>query len=87
MRQELDDLLCARYPDLFCDRQASPFEVVWAMDSPAEMADSSSSTVCALRFQPIQNQASHRQSLSGKSKKNWEGCASALAAATMKFAI
>ena len=30
MRQELDDLLCARYPDLFCDRQASPFEVVWA---------------------------------------------------------
>lgn len=26
MRKELDDLLCKRYPDLFCDRHASPFE-------------------------------------------------------------
>lgn len=26
MRKELDDLLCERYPDLFCNRHASPFE-------------------------------------------------------------
>lgn len=26
MRQELDDLLCNRYPDLFCERHASSFE-------------------------------------------------------------
>lgn len=26
MRKELDDLLVERYPDLFCERQASPIE-------------------------------------------------------------